>query len=292
MPNIDPSSQLKSTLYYIDLVTLIIFTAEAGAKIISYGLFFNGEHSYLKNGWYAVDFTILVFTYLCLTPLFSKLKVVKALKFIKSIRLIGKNERLKVALKALVFAIPNVLKFTLMMLLFFLIFAVICVSYFKGKLYYCTKIISSMATGYPLANKWDCLSHGGLWLNRTFNFDSIPNAMITLFIMATSAGWGEQMINTITSSNEVDYVQNDERSTIWVLFFMTFMIVGSFIFLNLFVGVVISTFNREKDAAGGSELLTENQKEWIDLKLLVLRSAPIRKVRIPDDKFRALCYKI
>lgn len=35
------------------------------------------------------------------------------------------------------------------------------------------------------------------------------------------------------------------------------MIVGSFFLLNLFVGVVISSFNREKDKIGGNNLLTD-----------------------------------
>lgn len=52
-------------------------------------------------------------------------------------RLISRNEGLKVAVRALFFAIPNVLKIALIMILFFMIFAVIGVSYFKGKLFYC-----------------------------------------------------------------------------------------------------------------------------------------------------------
>ena len=56
------------------------------------------------------------------------------------------------------------------------------------------------------------------------------------------------------------------------------MVIGFLFFLNLFIGVVVSTFNTEKDKLGGNDLLTEKQKEWIELKLLVLRSAPIRKI--------------
>ncbi len=70
------------------------------------------------------------------------------------------------------------------------------------------------------------------------------------------------------------------------------MIVGSFFFLNLFVGVVISTFNIEHDKIGGNNLLTEKQKEWIDLRLLVLRSEPMRKLRPPENRFRAQLFRI
>lgn len=78
----------------------------------------------------------------------------------------------------------------------------------------------------------------------------------------------------------------------WLLFFIFFMIVGCFFFLNLFVGVVISTFNSEHDKLGGNDLLTEKQKEWIELRLLVLRSAPQRRLKEPESKYRAPFFRV
>jgi len=77
------------------------------------------------------------------------------------------------------------------------------------------------------------------------------------------------------------------------LFFILFLIVGFLFFLNLFVGVVVTTFNLEQDKIGGNDLLTEKQREWIDLKLLVLRSGPIKKVMPPTDSpFRMRFYRL
>ena len=73
---------------------------------------------------------------------------------------------------------------------------------------------------------------------------------------------------------------------------MVFMVVGCFFFLNLFVAVVINTFKREEDIAGGSNLLTDKQKEWIDLRLLILRASPLKKPKEPENSFRALIYLI
>ena len=42
------------------------------------------------------------------------------------------------------------------------------------------------------------------------------------------------------------------------LFYVIFMIVGSFFILNLFVGVVVSNFNREKEKIGKDFLLTKS----------------------------------
>lgn len=41
---------------------------------------------------------------------------------------------------------------------------------------------------------------------------------------------------------------------------------------------------------GGGELLTEKQKTYIDTRLLVLRSAPIIKIKPPENKIRRICY--
>jgi hypothetical protein len=70
------------------------------------------------------------------------------------------------------------------------------------------------------------------------------------------------------------------------------MVVGCFFFLNLFVAVVINTFKREEDIAGGSNLLTDKQKEWIDLRLLILRASPLKNPKEPENEFRALIFKI
>jgi hypothetical protein len=50
------------------------------------------------------------------------------------------------------------------------------------------------------------------------------------------------MIHTI-SSTELDYIPDfNTRNTFWILFYMFFMIVSTFFFMNLFGAVVINTF--------------------------------------------------
>ena len=41
------------------------------------------------------------------------------------------------------------------------------------------------------------------------------------------------------------------------LYYVAFIVIGNFFLLNLFVGVVISTYNREKEVLGKNFLLTE-----------------------------------
>lgn len=133
----DPESSLKKSLFWIDLGTTIIFILEAIIKIIAFGFATNGKSSYLRNPWNSLDFLIIFFSVLALTPLSDSLKTFKIFRILRLLRLISRNEELKVAVRALFLAIPNVANVTIIMILFFIIFGVIAVSYFKGKLYNC-----------------------------------------------------------------------------------------------------------------------------------------------------------
>ena len=260
-------------LFYIDLGTTIVFFLECFIKILAFGFLTNGKSSYLRRSWNVLDFIIIIFSVLSLTPLSDSLRSVKVFRVLRFLRLISRNEELKVAVSALFLAIPNVANVTIIMLLFFLIFGVIAVSYFKGKLFYCDNAMPELLPS--LQSKWDCLNSGGDWMNQIYTFDNAANALVTLFVMATTAGWADVMMQC-AKSTAIDYIAGGPASISngWVFFFIVFIIVGAFFFLNLFVGVVISTFNSEHDKLGGNDLLTEKQKEWIDLRLLVLRSTP------------------
>jgi hypothetical protein len=165
---------------------------------VTQGLVVNGEKSYLRQFWNWVDLVILIFQYVCFFPNVEQFKVVKTFRILRALRLVSRNEGLKLALRALLYAIPNILNITVIMLLYFLIFAVIAVSYFKGKLFYCMEPIP-MRGGYELKTKWDCLSSGGLWENQAQNFDNVGIGLITLFMMSTTEGWSDVLFNTLNS---------------------------------------------------------------------------------------------
>ena len=100
------------------------------------------------------------------------------------------------------------------------------------------------------------MNAGGEWINDFYNFDNVANAMFTFFVMSTTAGWAEVMTGSITST-EIDYVAGTKRNLFWNLFFIFFVVIGFFFFLNLFIGVVVTNFNTERDKIGGNDLLTE-----------------------------------
>lgn len=64
------------------------------------------------------------------------------------------------------------------------------------------------------------------------------------------------------------------------------MLFTTILFLNLFVGVVIETFNTEKEILSLNRLLRAIEKVWIDVQLMNYKAKPLVKVSKSGDKIR------
>ena len=80
--------------------------------------------------------------------------------------------------------------------------------------------------------------------------------MTILFHISTTVNWWEVMHQGM-SIKDIDVNPVLKNQPGWAFFFIAFIIVGGFFILNLFVGIVISTFNREKESLGKDFLLTD-----------------------------------
>jgi len=65
-----------------------------------------------------------------------------------------------------------------------------------------------------------------------------------------------------------------------------------FLMTNMFVGVVCDQYNNVKEILYGSAFLSDDQKDWILIKKMLLEEFPHKSVIEPKNKFRNLCYKI
>lgn len=105
----DPNGTLSKVLNYIDVVITAIFIIECLLKIIVNGLIINGEDSYLRVSWNMMDFIIVVFSLISI--IFSSMnidfiKVIRMLRVLRPLRLISRNDGLKIAVISLINAIP------------------------------------------------------------------------------------------------------------------------------------------------------------------------------------------
>ena len=96
-------------------------------------------------------------------------KVIRMARLLRPIRVVSKNEGLRVSIQALYVSVPAVLNLLVIVLLFMTIFGIVAVNLFKGKFEYCD---TSSVTGIGLnkkqieeviLEKLDCYNYGGTW---------------------------------------------------------------------------------------------------------------------------------
>ena len=157
----------------------------------------NGPESYLRVSWNIMDFFIIIFSLISI--IFSNLniefiKVIRMLRVLRPLRLISRNDGLKIEVISLINAVPSIINALVIALLFFILFAIFGTTYFKGKFYSCFKDnISSIYPTDKIFYKWDCMNAGGDWINEIINFDNVLHSMAALFILSSTEGWGDIM---------------------------------------------------------------------------------------------------
>lgn len=105
-------------------------------------------------------------------------------------------------------------------------------------------------------DKWDCINYGGEWSRYHTHFDNIQNSMIQMVTMSQTVGWAAIMYKAMNSRGP-DLVPGFKTNSPLSLFFVAYIVMGAFFITNLFVGVVISSYNRESERLGKDFLLTK-----------------------------------
>ena len=122
------------------------------------------------------------------------------------------------------------------------------VQLFAGKFFKCLDENGDRLEVDIVNNRTDCeaLEHLGYrWRNSKINFDNVFQGYLALLQVATFEGWMELMEDAIDARG-VDLQPKREAQPLYYLFFVIFIIVGSFFTLNLFVSVIIDNFNMLK----------------------------------------------
>jgi hypothetical protein len=130
-------------------------------KIMVFGFCLNGPESYIRNSWNVMDFFIVAFS---LVSLFAQdvnlgfIKILRMLRVFRPLRMISRNEGLKLAVLSLINAMPGVLNVLIISFLFFMLFGILGVNYFKGTFFSCILQEKNLET---IVGKWDCVDYGG-----------------------------------------------------------------------------------------------------------------------------------
>ena len=184
-PLLDPKGWESTYLRYVDLGITVLFTFEVIVKVVSYGLIFNGDQSYLKNPWNRLDFAIVIVSIISLampveaSESLTAFKVIRMARLLRPIRVISKNDGLRISIQALYVSVPAIFNLLIIVLLFMMIFGIIGVNLFKGRFEYCDTSavvgigLSKKQLGAVLDDNLDCYNFGGTWKTYPTQFNNI-----------------------------------------------------------------------------------------------------------------------
>ena len=141
VPRLDPASNLAGVLAGLNTVWTWLFFGELVVKVVAYGFAFS-EHAYVKSPWNLLDLTIVIVSFLVLLaeyfPQFETLKTLRVLRVLRPLRLLSRNAGMKLIITSLVKALPAVSNVLGVVAAFQLVFAILGMQLFMGRLGQCT----------------------------------------------------------------------------------------------------------------------------------------------------------
>ncbi|XP_039083443.1 voltage-dependent L-type calcium channel subunit alpha-1S [Hyaena hyaena] len=288
----DDNNTLNLGLEKLEYFFLIIFSIEAAMKIIAYGFLFH-QDAYLRSGWNVLDFIIVflgVFTVILeqvnviqsnTAPMSSKgagldVKALRAFRVLRPLRLVSGVPSLQVVLNSIFKAMLPLFHIALLVLFMVIIYAIIGLELFKGKMHKTcyfigTDIVATVENEKPspcarTGSGRPCTINGsecrGGWPGPNHgitHFDNFGFSMLTVYQCITMEGW-----------TDVLYWVNDAIGNEWPwIYFVTLILLGSFFILNLVLGVLSGEFTKEREKAksrGTFQKLREKQQLEEDLR--------------------------
>jgi hypothetical protein len=149
-PQLVDSYQKKTINFLLETIS-IIFVVEFVTKTIVMG-FYWGEKTYLKDPWNILDFIIVFFSVVSwvleasASGDVSYLRGFRALRALRPLRVVSKNEGIKTVVNALLESIPSLVNVLLIVMLFLLVFGILGIQLFKGQLGSCNDDSPEIAT--------------------------------------------------------------------------------------------------------------------------------------------------
>ncbi|CAH1103425.1 unnamed protein product [Psylliodes chrysocephalus] len=275
-PNTD-SNTTNAILEKVEYVFLVIFTTECVMKILAYG-FLMHPGAYLRNGWNLLDFTIVVIG--LITTVLQNLsketfdvKALRAFRVLRPLRLVSGVPSLQVVLNSILRAMVPLLHIALLVLFVIIIYAIIGLELFSGKLH---STCYDNSTGKEMDEPHPCGVDEGVgfdcsqlnmvckegWTGPNdgiTNFDNFGLSMLTVFQCITLEGWTDVLYN----------IQDSLGRTWQWIYFVSMVILGAFFVMNLILGVLSGEFSKEREKAkarGDFHKLREKQQLEEDLR--------------------------
>ncbi|XP_060654318.1 sodium channel protein 60E isoform X1 [Drosophila nasuta] len=290
---LDSNKTLKRVLYWTNFSFCLIFVVEMVLKWLALGF-----SKYFTSFWTILDFIIVfVSVFSLLIEENENLKVLRSLRTLRALRplrAISRWQGMRIVVNALMYAIPSIFNVLLVCLVFWLIFSIMGVQFFGGKFFKCVNELGELLPITEVNDKWDCIEQNYTWINSKITFDHVGMGYLALLQVATFEGWMEVMADAVDARG-VDLQPQREANLYAYIYFVIFIVCGSFFTLNLFIGVIIDNFNMLKKKYEGGVLemfLTESQKHYYTAMKKLGRKKPQKVIKRPINHFLAMFYDL
>lgn len=168
----------------------------------------------------------------------------RALRALRPLRMISKDEGMKTIVNSLLKAIPSLFNVALINILFFVVFGILGVQIFKGQIGHCNDETIEYKIKCTGKYMLDGVKTDREWVVPFNNFNNVLWSMITFFELATLEGWPNTLLQIVDSQGVDIGPKKDNRLQASILF-IVFIFIQTFFVMNLFVSVIVDKFNEE-----------------------------------------------
>lgn len=312
---------------YMDKVFSIIFLVEFLLKLVSDGACLH-PLAYFRDSWNILDFAIVVVSLLTAWAegdAANTFRVLRAFRALRPLRAVKRNPSLKVAAVCLLSSIPSMMNVLVVVLVWFAMYSMLGVQFFRGSFYRCENIQDGLFYGtakegipshdvytptLPLSGPqsvpsiMECVGQGqagvgaslvssGIWQPKSYSFDNVLAGVLILIETSTTEGWLDLM--AMCSDAVKPGVTPVPNWSPWIgaTFAVVHVFLGSFVLWNLIVAEVISNYMKIKSLNDGiSPFLTQEQEDWQKTTRLMLHMKPRRRVESPSGGFRRQIFEM
>ena len=208
-------------LHALDKIIIWLFALEAALKMAAGG---KKWYRYFTDPWNIFDFTIVVVCFLPVDAQYAQ--VLRLARVLRALRLISAIPKLQLLVGSLLKSLPSMCYVGLLLLVMFYVYAVTGVFLFRD--------------------------------NDPVHFRNLELSMLSLFRVVTLEDWTDVMYIQMYGSDNYPFSDQDRarydfehqpQLFVGAMYFVSFVMLGTMIMLNLFIGVIIQSMDEAQAEA-------------------------------------------
>ena len=208
------SKEWDNALYIVNVSFVSLFGLEVVLKCIAMS-----PRGYFQDHWDKFDFSVFVITCVGLLVTGPALSLFRVLRLARLLRAVRIAKGIRTLIRTLMLSLPGLVNVAGLLLILIFLYAVVGVKIF-GKM------------------------QRGKYLSDQANFDDFKNAMLLLVRMTTGEAWQGILHDCQVSTEPSCDPQLDSCGSPYgaPFYFVSFMLLGTFIILNLIIAVILEDF--------------------------------------------------